>query len=130
MTYRFCILFLSALALLLNFFFLPTVLGHIKNDPEVERLAERPDDVFTLFSECRIRVKDEARCYKAYSAAVKLANRPDCSPEGIALRLKFKKLVEHTTPQDALRELIKACPQEEDDIRQTYLPQPRGIRGG
>lgn len=130
MPYRFFILSLSALTLLLNIFFLPGVLRHIKNDPEVERLAERPGEVFTLFSECKIRVKDEARCYQAYSAAVQLANRPDCSAEGIALKLKFKKLVEHTTPQEALREVIKACPQAESDIRQTDLPQPRGINGG
>jgi len=121
MTYRFFIISITLFAITLSFFVLPSVIGAIRHDPEVERLAEKPEQVFNTFSQCKKRVNDEELCYQAYSAAVKLANNADCTPNGISLRFKFKQLTEHTTEKTIARELLKSCPEQASDINKSYL---------
>ncbi|HCT9899538.1 hypothetical protein [Citrobacter koseri] len=90
--------------------FLPGILRGIKTNPQIEDMLKHPDGTYSFFSKCKKHVSDVNRCYNAYSASVQIADSKDCSPSGIALKLKFKELVEHTTEIDIESEISKECP--------------------
>lgn len=121
MNYKTFILVLTAVAISLSFFTLPIILENIKNDPEIEAMANNPQQTRDVFSKCKTKVDDEHLCYEAYSAAVKLANKSGCSVDTINLRFSFKQLVEHASDQDIAQNLIKDCPAEADYIRKNHL---------
>lgn len=71
-----------------------------KNATDVSYYLEHPDVTYTVFSGCQTRVEKVDKCYAAYTAAVSMAESTDCSPSGIALKYRFKKLVGHSPDKE------------------------------
>ncbi|MGG5840119.1 hypothetical protein [Huaxiibacter chinensis] len=88
---------------------LPGFLNTITNNDQIKTMVRQPDETFRYFSLCKHDVQDVDRCYNAYSAAVEIAESKDCSPEGIALKRKFKGLVEHGSASVIDGEIKKEC---------------------
>ncbi|MGC1038651.1 hypothetical protein WKH27_07675 [Pantoea agglomerans] len=108
--YKYFIYIITTLAILLSYLTLPGILDQVRNNPQIAYLTAHPDTAFTLFSQCQRKVTDVARCYNAYSAAVALAERHNCSDDGLKLRFRFKRLTEHAADDVIKAELKKDCP--------------------
>ena len=89
--------------------FLPKILRESQTNAEIEEMLQHPDSTFIIFSKCKKDVSDVDRCYNAYSAAVRLADAKNCTPSGIELKRKFKRLVEHSQARDIEDEISKEC---------------------
>ncbi|HCM6188576.1 TPA: hypothetical protein N3Z43_005291 [Klebsiella pneumoniae] len=100
----------AGLVAFLIYFFLPGELRKITNSDEIMEMVAHPDDTFNVFNQCKNLVADVDRCYAAYSAAVQIADAKNCSPSSLALKRKFKRLVEHSTNGAIEDEIRKDCP--------------------
>jgi hypothetical protein len=109
MLYKLIVCCAAGLVAILSDFVLPGELQEIKGTNEIMTLVNHPDDTFNIFSQCKKMVNDVDRCYSAYSAAVQIANSTNCSPSSLALKRKFKKLVEHSTNDVIEDEIRKEC---------------------
>ncbi|MEF3092337.1 hypothetical protein CD006_01300 [Enterobacter sp. 10-1] len=89
--------------------FFPKIFRELQTNSELEKMLQQPDNTYLLFSQCKKDVSDVDRCYNAYSAAVQLADSKNCTPSGIELKRKFKRLVEHSKDRDIENEINKEC---------------------
>lgn len=110
MSFRIVVITSVVLVTTSSIFILPKVISGLRNNPEIKDMIKHPDGTFDYFSECKKQVSDADRCYNAYSAAVQIADSRDCTPSGIELKRKFKRLVEHGTNQGIDEEINKECP--------------------
>lgn len=110
MSFRIVVIIALILVTISSIIIFPKIIRGIRDNPEVREMIKHPDETFDYFSECKKRVSDTDHCYKAYSAAVQIADSKDCTPSGVALKHKFKRLVEHGTDQDIDEEINKECP--------------------
>lgn len=89
--------------------FFPAVLAHIHHNGEIHELVKHPDTIFNDFSRCKREVEETSHCYKAYSAALQIAESNDCAPQGIMMKRKFKNLVEHNVSSVIEEEINVEC---------------------
>ncbi|WP_447765747.1 hypothetical protein [Enterobacter asburiae] len=109
MSFRLLVAVGVVLVIAADVLFLPGILHGINDNPQTEHMLKHPDDIYNFFSTCKKEVLDADRCYYAYSASVQIANSPDCTPSGIELKRKFKKLVEHARDLDIESEIKIEC---------------------
>lgn len=110
MSFRIVVITTVVLVTISSIFILPEVIRGLRNNTEIREMVKHTDDTFDYFSECKKQVSDADRCYNTYSAAVQIADSRNCTPSGIELKRKFKRLVEHGTNQDIDEEISKECP--------------------
>lgn len=110
MSFRNVVIIAVVLVTILSMTIFPKVIRGIRDNPEVREMIKYPDETFDYFSECKKKVSDTDHCYKAYSAAVQITDSKDCTPSGVELKRKFKRLAEHGTDQDIDEEINKECP--------------------
>ncbi|UVV71482.1 hypothetical protein [Pantoea agglomerans] len=125
MPYKYFIYIITTLAILLSYLTLPGILDQVRNNPQIAYLTAHPDTAFTLFSQCQRKVTDVARCYNAYSAAVALAERHNCSDDGLKLRFRFKRLTEHAADDVIKAELKKTVQTATGQIHVSRLDNVR-----
>ena len=89
--------------------FFPKIVRESQTNTAIEKMLQHPDNIVIVFSKCKKEVLDVERCYNAYSAALQLADSKNCTPAGIQLKLKFKRLVEHSEARDMANEITKEC---------------------
>lgn len=108
---RFKFLTFSAIFVLVlaNFLMLPQILHNLRSSPQIQKYVANPDVTFQLFSQCKILIADASACYQAYSAAIEIANSKECSAGGIAMKRKFKQLIEHGTAEAIEIEILREC---------------------
>ncbi|MBD8129266.1 hypothetical protein IFU23_24370 [Pantoea agglomerans] len=88
---------------------LPGVFSQLKNTPEINYYKNHPDVDYIVFSGCKSHPENLDECYAAYSAAVYLASSSDCSPAGIEIKRRFKRLVESSKEEYITEEIISDC---------------------
>ncbi|UOK36012.1 hypothetical protein MJP36_15955 [Pseudomonas palleroniana] len=92
-----------------DYFLLPSVLIGLRSNPQIQSYKANPDLTFQVVSQCKQTVGDTDACYQAYSAAVQLSNLKGCSSDVIAIKRRFKRLVEHNLPEAIESELVTEC---------------------
>ena len=90
--------------------FLPGILQGIKTNPQIEDMLKNHDDTYNFFSKCKNMFRMLTAAITPTAHLYRCADSKDCSPSGIALKLKFKELVEHTTEINIESEISKECP--------------------
>ncbi|TFF14602.1 hypothetical protein EXW72_03565 [Pseudomonas sp. BCA14] len=99
----------ALLVALADYLLLPSVLTGLRSNPQIQSYRADPDLTFQVVSQCKQSVINADACYQAYSAAVQLSNLKSCSSEAIAMKRRFKLLVERNTLEAIESGLIKEC---------------------